>query len=83
MAGTFGVLYPGHLVARLYDREGMHLKDVDLMNVSPLKLVNLDKTLDAPPSVAWLSIHLVDEDGSDRGALGQLHLNLQEKIQLK
>jgi len=83
LAGTFGVLYPGHLVAHLYDHGGMHVKDVDLMDVSPLELVNLDKTIEAPPSVAWLSVHLVDAQGSDRGALGQVHLNPQEKIQLK
>ena len=83
LGGTFGVFYPGHLVAHLYDREGMSITDVTLMNVSPLDLVTLDKTIDAPPGVGWLSVHLVDAEGSDRGALGQVHVNPQEKIQLK
>lgn len=83
LGGTFGVFYPGRLVAHLYDHEGMHVKDVDLMSVSPLELVSLDQTINAPPQVGWLSVHLRDAQGSDRGALGQAHVNPQEKIQLK
>lgn len=83
LGGTFGVFYPGHLVVHLYDRQGMQITDVPLMDVSPLNLVTLDKTIDAPPGVGWLSVHLVDAQGSDRGALGQVHVNPQEKIQLK
>jgi hypothetical protein len=83
LGGTFGVFYPGRLVVHLYDREGMLIKDVPLMNVSPHDLVSLDKTIQSPPGVAWLSVHLVDPQGADRGALGQVHVNPPEKIQLK
>ncbi|HZT69033.1 MAG TPA: hypothetical protein VFC10_04705 [Terriglobia bacterium] len=83
LRGIFGVFYPGHLVVRLYDRDGMLIKDVDLMNVSPLELVTLDKTIETPSGVSWLSVHLEDAEGSDRGALGQVHVNPQERIQLK
>ncbi|HUY12294.1 MAG TPA: hypothetical protein VMX16_01525, partial [Terriglobia bacterium] len=83
LGGTFGVFYPGRLVAHLYDHEGMPVSKVALMNVTPLELVTLDKILQAPPAVAWLSVHLEDAQGADRGALGQVHLNPQESIQLK
>jgi hypothetical protein len=83
LGGSFGVFYPGQLVVHLNDREGMHISDIPLMNVSPLELVTLDKTIQVPPGVAWLSVHLEDAKGSDRGALGQVHVNPQEKIQLK
>jgi hypothetical protein len=83
LGGSFGVFYPGRLIVHLYDRTGMHISDVPLMNVSPLDLVTLDKTIEVPPGVAWLSVHLEDAQGSDRGALGQVHVNPQEKIQLK
>ncbi|TAM81728.1 MAG: hypothetical protein EPN47_12980 [Acidobacteria bacterium] len=83
LGGSFGVFYPGRLIVHLYDREGMPISDVPLMNVSPLDLVTLDKTIEVPPGVEWISLHLEDAQGSDRGALGQVHVNPQEKIQLK
>ena len=83
LGGTFGVFYPGRLVAHLYDYEGMLVSKVALMNVTPFELVTLDKILQVPPAVAWLSVHLEDAQGADRGALGQVHLNPQESIQLK
>ena len=45
--------------------------------------ITLDRTIDAPPTVAWLSIHLEDAQGRDTGALDQAHVNPQESIQLK
>jgi hypothetical protein len=83
LGGTFGVFYAGRLIVHLYDRQGMPITDVPLMNVSPLDLVTLDKTIEVPPGVAWLSVHLEDAQGSDRGALGQVHVNPEEKIRLK
>jgi len=77
------VFYPGRLVAHLYDPDGMLVKDIELTNVSPLELVTLDKTIEAPPGVTWLSVHLEDAQGSDRGALGQVHVNPQTRIHLK
>lgn len=82
LGGSFGVFYAGHLIAHLYDREGMPVTDVPLMDVSPLDLITLDKSIEVPSGVAWLSVHLVDADGLDRGALGEVHVNPQETIQL-
>ncbi|HEV2499896.1 MAG TPA: hypothetical protein VGY31_09990 [Terriglobia bacterium] len=71
LSGTFGVFFPGELVARLYDRDGVLLGEAPLQSVSPLHLVSLRQSIDVAPGTARVSIHLLDRDGLDRGSLGE------------
>ncbi len=75
LSGTFGVFFPGKLVAYLYDRDGIQTGEAQLQTVSPLRFVTLQQSVDAPPGTARVSIHLVDPNGSDRGSLGEAWLN--------
>jgi hypothetical protein len=72
LSGKFGVFYPGSLVAHFYPGNDSTQK---LIAVSPTDPVALDVTVQAPPNTARVSIHLVDEKGSDRGPLGEALVN--------
>ncbi len=72
LSGSFGVFYAGKLVAHFYP--GRELTQ-QLMSVTPLEPVKLQATVQAPPDIARVSIHLVDESGLDRGPLGEVPVN--------
>ncbi len=71
VTGMFGVFYPGHLVARLYDAQGFALKSQELTKVDPQESVSLDTIISAPSEATRISLHLLDEQGLDRGSLGE------------
>ena len=70
LTGQFGVFYPGHLEARLYNRGGTLLSQVNLQSASPSDLINLSKTVEGA-RVTLVSVHLIDTHDVDRGALGE------------
>lgn len=74
LTGSFGVFFAGRLVARLFDQRGVALGEVAVEDVSPLKMVKLDQTIQTPLSTARVSIHLVDTQGKDRGSLGEARM---------
>ncbi|MGB2889101.1 MAG: hypothetical protein WBC04_15505 [Candidatus Acidiferrales bacterium] len=72
--GQFGVFFPGRLQAHLYDKRGVELGVVPLQTVSPLDLVDLHQEIEAGPTTARVSVHLIDRQGHDRGSLGEASL---------
>ena len=74
LSGTFGVFYSGHLVAHFYDQHGASLGTTTIMNVSPTEVVSLEKEVTAP-KVSRVSLHLLDENGLDLGALGEVRVD--------
>jgi hypothetical protein len=74
LTGHFGVFYAGRLVARVYDAGGVALQTVDITKADPLEAVSLDTFIPAPPGAATISLHLVDEQGLDRGSLGAVEV---------
>ena len=74
LAGSWGVFYSGQLVARFYSTSGVPLGAVPLMAVSPLKMASINETAKAPSGSARVSLHLIDEGGSDRGSLGEVRI---------
>jgi hypothetical protein len=74
LAGFFGVLYSGRLVARLYDARGVPLKPLEVTKVDPREAVTLDATVPAPAEAVRVTLHLIDEQGSDRGSLGEAEI---------
>lgn len=81
LAGSFGVLFSGKLVARLYDRHGALLGTRDLQPVEPNNLVILRAALQDSAAAGRVSLHLVDEMGMDRGALGETVVETQGEAQ--
>jgi hypothetical protein len=71
LAGSFAVFSPGNLTAYLLDTKGVRTGIVPLESASPMEVVDLHKEIPASPSIARISIHLIDEQGIDRGSLGE------------
>ena len=77
LSGSFGVFYSGHLIARFYDEHGGNLGTATVAEVNPGTAVSLDTEISSPAKTARLSIHLLDESGTDRGALQEVHVSGQ------
>jgi hypothetical protein len=77
VSGSFGVFYSGKLVARLYDEHGHVAMSTDVADVSPDTLVSLETDIASPGKCSRISLHLTDEGGVDRGALGEIQLSGQ------
>ncbi|MGD0010732.1 MAG: hypothetical protein ABSE93_19585 [Terriglobia bacterium] len=71
LTGSFGVFYPGRLAARLFDQRGVLLGDVSMGNAKPFGAVSLDQRLSAPENTSRVALHLLDDQGLDRGSLGE------------
>lgn len=74
LAGEFGVFFAGQLEARFYDRQGARLEATKIQDVTPLEIVTLQQTVQAPAETARVSLHLIDSKGIDRGPLGETAL---------
>lgn len=72
LSGSFGVFYSGRAVAHFYDEHGHSVGITPIVDVDPSKAVSLDTEISSPPKSARLSIHVVDENGLDRGALQEV-----------
>ncbi len=78
ISGSFGVFYSGHLIARLYDEHGHLAAFTPVADVNPGEAVSLDTEIASPAKCSRLSIHLVDDNGVDRGALQEVQLSSQD-----
>ena len=79
LSGQFGVFYPGELKAYLYDHGGLGRGEVSLGSVRPQDPVTLKQSIPADKKIARVSIHLVDSTGSDRGALGEVFVTINQE----
>lgn len=75
LSGTFGVFYAGHLVAHVYDERGAELGMLQVAEVSPAELVNLQAEIVPGGKAARVALHLVEENGTDRGPLQEVRVN--------
>jgi hypothetical protein len=71
LSGTFGVFVPGKLEAQLFDIHGDLIKKIPLQAVSPSEIVELKMEVKAPAQTARVSLHVLDQDRKDQGALGE------------
>ncbi|MBV8050439.1 MAG: hypothetical protein JOZ80_04585 [Acidobacteriaceae bacterium] len=78
IVGKFGVFFPGKLVARIFDGQGVMISEVELRAVDPRQVVELDQTTVASANAQRVSIHLRDEQGQDRGSLGETKISRTE-----
>ena len=78
LAGSFGGFYSGKLVARLYDEHGHLAASAEVANVTPNEPVTLQTEIAAPAKCSRVSLHLIDEKNTDRGALGEVQLGGQD-----
>ncbi len=74
LCGSFGVFFSGRLVARLYDEHGRNLGTIPVINVSPTEAASLETEIAPPGKLGRLSLHLEDDDGTDRGSLQEVRV---------
>jgi hypothetical protein len=74
LTGSFGVFFPGRLVAHFYDEHGKSTGTLPLAEVSPADLVVLDVETAPAGKPVRVSLHLEDRAGLDRGALQEVPL---------
>jgi hypothetical protein len=78
LSGSFGVFYSGRLMAHFYDEHGASAGVMQIAEVVPTEAVSLQSEITPPGKAARISIHLVDESGSDRGALQEVQVSRQD-----
>lgn len=75
ISGSFGVLWPGKIVSHFYGAKGAKMKSMVLKSVDPASFVTLNLAIPAPAAVSRISLRLVDEQGIDRGSLGEANVS--------
>jgi len=78
LTGSFGVFYAGRLVAHFYDERGSPLGTAPVAEVAPAALVDLNEDIAPAGKAARVSLHLVDQNGVDRGPLQEVRIGTQK-----
>jgi hypothetical protein len=78
LSGSFGIFYSGQLIARLYDEHGHVVGALPVAEVNPGELVSLETEIASPGKSGRVSIHLMDENGVDRGVLQEVQAGAQD-----
>jgi hypothetical protein len=69
VSGSFGAVVAGHLDLRIFDAGGREMQRVTLESVTPEKPIALDRSVSVNFPASRVALHLIDEHGSDWGAL--------------
>ena len=72
LSGSFGVFFPGNLVAHFYNEHGSSTGTLRLAEVNPTELVVLDTETTQQGEPTRVSLHLEDQGGLDRGKLQEV-----------
>jgi len=72
ITGTFGVFFPGQLVAYFYSSRGSTMGTQPVVAVDPRKVVSLQSSVAFGGHPGRISLHLIDTNGLDRGSLGEV-----------
>jgi hypothetical protein len=72
LSGSFGVFFPGRLVAHFYGEHGAGSGTAAVVNVSPAEPASFETEITAPEKAARVSLHLEDSTGADRGSLQEI-----------
>jgi hypothetical protein len=79
LGGKFGVFIPCNLVARFYDQHDSLIRNIPLQAADPAKMIDLHQEIAIRKSDARVSIHVIDENGADRGPLGEVAIPQAEE----
>ncbi|MGA8620942.1 MAG: hypothetical protein WB660_20755 [Candidatus Sulfotelmatobacter sp.] len=74
LSGSVAVFFAGKINAPVFDLHGAERNVVELESVDPLKTVELNETIRVFPGATRVAIHLSDEQGIDRGILGEAEI---------
>ncbi len=81
ITGTFGVFFPGKLVAYFYGAHGAAMGTEPLTEVDPRKVVSLQISSAFRGHPGRLSLHLIDPNGLDYGSLGEVAIEGSDRSQ--
>ena len=79
LSGTFGVFFPGRLIARSFDEHGRSLGTMPVVDVSPDQPVSLETEIAPDAKTARLSLHVEDKNGVDRGSLQEVSVTTENR----
>jgi hypothetical protein len=74
LSGAYGVFYAGRLLAHFYDAHGRSLGTVPVAEGTPAEAVEMQKEVTPAGKATRVSIHLIDDNGVDRGALQEVQV---------
>ena len=78
ISGSFGVFFPGRVVAHFYNEHGASVATIPMADVKPTEPVLLNTKIKVAGKPARLSLHLEDPNGLDRGSLQEIQLTRGE-----
>jgi hypothetical protein len=81
ISGTFGVFFPGRLVAYFYSSRGSAMGTEPLAEADPRKVVSLQVSSSFRGHPGRVSLHLIDPNGADCGSLGEVVIEGSERPQ--
>jgi hypothetical protein len=73
------VFFPGTLRAHVLDPRGAEIAVVELQAVDPANPVKLNQTIRVAEPADRVSLHMCDQQGVDRGSLGEAKIMKPEK----
>jgi hypothetical protein len=79
LSGSFGVFFPGELMAHGFNARGVETDAISLLSVDPENSVELHQQIRLSPSAVRVAIHLVDDAGVNRGTVGEPLISKMEK----
>jgi hypothetical protein len=71
ITGKYGVFFPGKVWVNFFDGQGTKLGQMPIADTSPLDLLDLHSDVAAPAGTTKISLHVLDNTGTDRGVLGE------------
>lgn len=74
LSGSFGVFFVGKLIAHFYDEHGSSLSTAQVAEVTPAELAELQTEVTPAGKAARVSLHLLDQNGVDRGPLQEVSI---------
>ena len=83
LSGSFGVFFPGRLVAHFYNEHGSMTETMPLGAATPTNLVVLDTEIAPRGKPTRVSLHLEDQDGLDRGTLQEVPIRTGKFAEMK
>jgi hypothetical protein len=78
-SGSLGVFFPGELIAHGFDSRGVETGVVSLLSVDPATSVELHQLVRLSRQTVRVELHLVSDDGVDRGTLAGAFIGKAER----
>jgi hypothetical protein len=71
LSGSFGVFFPGRLIAHFMDARGVELTTLRFGNAEPAEPLDLSEEVKVPSGTQRVKVSIEGEHGENRGVLGE------------